>query len=97
MRIKIRARFIFKHRHVLKQNAQEEPFKQEVKTVHQALTNQWLNLKDSERLATHERIKSRPTAEHTTYAREWLDGRVEASPQEMSDYLVNAACRSLLK
>lgn len=93
------ARFVFKHRHVLKENAQEEPFKQEVKTVHQALTNQWLNLKDSELLISlpMEMYQSCLIGPTHHYAREWLDGRVEASPKEMSDYLVNAACRSLLK
>ena len=31
------ARFIFKHRHVLKENAQEEPFKQEAERLYKKL------------------------------------------------------------
>jgi len=92
------ARFIFNHRHVLKENAQEDSFKAEVKTAHLEMTNQWLSLSDSDRLIpmpldVYQAILIGPTHH---YAKEWLGGRAETPPKEMGDYLINMACRCLL-
>lgn len=93
------ARFIFKHRHVLKESNQEEIFQAKMKSSHQKLANHWLSLIDSDRLIPmplqlYQALIIGPTHH---YAKEWLEGRTQHSLKEMSDYLANAACRSLLK
>jgi AcrR family transcriptional regulator len=92
------ARFIFNHRHVLKDTDQENDFKSEVKAAHQDMTHEWQNLSNYDRLISmpqdvYQSCLIGPTHH---YAREWLEGRAETSPQEMSRYLIHMACRCLL-
>ncbi|MDE2421104.1 MAG: TetR/AcrR family transcriptional regulator [Gammaproteobacteria bacterium] len=92
------ARFVFRHRHVLKDTEQELLFREETALTHRALFTQLEALPDFKRLRVLPESMYLPVliGPVHTYARQWLDGLTPLALNELTEDFIRIALKSLL-
>jgi len=92
------ARFVFRHRRVLKDAEQELHFREETAFTHQALFTQLKALPDFKRLRVLPESMYLPVliGPIHTYARQWLDGLTPLALNELTENFILIAVKSLL-
>lgn len=92
------ARFVFRHRRVLKDADQEHAFREEITSSHRVFLSQLEVLPDFKRLRVLPQAMYLPVliGPAHTYARQWLDDQTLPSPHDLNEEFVQIALKSLL-
>ncbi len=92
------ARFVFRHRRVLKDADQERAFREEITSSHRIFLSQLEALPDFKRLRVLPKAMYLPVliGPVHTYARQWLDDQTLPSPHDLGEDFMQIALKSLL-